>query len=519
MDLNQINKLFAKLADNEKISLPMFASKLSKVLKDYPEDQTIGMMNNIVARMSNKNSFISRAEIKDLYQKLYCRNTKFAEIFKDELGEMPKLAGAKLYDRSEERADINTDSIVDPKLTSILASFWGDKINAYNQTQAKNAKTVVNAAIDGVRLNSKVDVVAGENCIILCVATFETPKGATSVFIPIEVYGEKVVSPKIFVGNDGPEEFSTAGIEAYIVNNAGCKLDLNDGLVLEAVSNVKSSDISNVDFALAKLHASKGTQVVPGIYAEMEPEIKEVAAPVFIDPEMSSFAAVFETPTGVAEFKFGRGVVNAGRDLISTKLKALGLNSFQIAVADSKTQLVFAVRVGTSAFRVPLNVENGLVSIPAIIITNGGIETFSKAGLERVFKQESMDYKIAAVASPSYQLKASELVDIVRQSVLEENYDKAEDALNVLATRGDDKAYKTAFDEYMNGLTNKKALQETTCNMIRESSSTKHKVCGHTGLPLHKVFQDKMGNCLPLYRKAMVDTKEGAYFMNSKIFF
>jgi hypothetical protein len=518
MDLNQINKVFAKLADNEKISLPMFASKLSRVLKEYPEDQTIGMMNNIVARMSNKNSFITRAEIKNLYQKLYCRNTKFAEIFKDELGEMPKLASAKLYDRSEEKADVNTDSIVDQELTSVIASFWGDKIKSYTETQAKNVKFVVNAAIDNVRLNSKVDVVGGESCIVLCLATFETPKGLTSIFIPVEVYGEKVVSPSIFIGNNGSERCVADVIEAYAVDNAGDKLNLNADLVLKAISNAKKTEISNVDFVVAKLRASRGKQEVPGIYAEMEPEAqKEVSSTVYIDPEMSSFAKVFETPTGVAEFKFGKGVVNAGREIISTKLKSLGLNSFQIAVCDSASQLVFAVSTGTSAFKVPLNVENGLVGIPAVIITNGSIESFSKAGLERVFKKESVDYKTAAIASPGYQLKASELVDIVRQSVSEENYDKAEDALNVLATRGDDKAYKTAFDAYMNGLTGKK-VEQTSCNMVRESSTSKHKICGHTGLPLHKVYQDKNGNCSPMYRKAMVDTKEGAYFMNSKIF-
>jgi len=117
-------------------------------------------------------------------------------------------------------------------------------------------------------------------------------------------------------------------------------------------------------------------------------------------------------------------------------------------------------------------------------------------------------------------LKASELVQLVREAVAEENLDKAEDALNVLSESGDDKAYQTAFAEYTNGLgIAKTATQAATCKMIVKNASSKHELCGHTGLPLHKVYQDKNGDCHPSYRRGMDDTYEGAYLQNSKIFF
>lgn len=53
--------------------------------------------------------------------------------------------------------------------------------------------------------------------------------------------------------------------------------------------------------------------------------------------------------------------------------------------------------------------------------------------------------------------------------------------------------------------------------MIKNSTS-EHPICSHTGLPVHKVFQDKDGNCQPMYRKGMDETYEGASFMNAKIF-
>jgi hypothetical protein len=55
--------------------------------------------------------------------------------------------------------------------------------------------------------------------------------------------------------------------------------------------------------------------------------------------------------------------------------------------------------------------------------------------------------------------------------------------------------------------------------MIVKNAHSSHRICGHTNLPLHKVYQDKEGNCRPLYRKEMDETYQGAYFLNSKIFF
>jgi hypothetical protein len=54
--------------------------------------------------------------------------------------------------------------------------------------------------------------------------------------------------------------------------------------------------------------------------------------------------------------------------------------------------------------------------------------------------------------------------------------------------------------------------------LIKNSKVSEHSICGHTGLPIHKVFQDKNGNCQPLYRRGMDETYEGASFMNAKIF-
>jgi hypothetical protein len=537
MDFNHIKKAANSLSklidDSEKIALPIFVSKLNKASEVYPEDHTIGQMADITARMmSGKKLFISRAEIKDLYNRLYSRNTKFAEIFKDELGQVEKPATPTIYSREKDDSGLNTlksayDKVVDPMLADALNNAFGNKSKGYADTFADAAKAIT----EKVCQTSKVDVVNGNEDFILCRASYETPKGHTSVFVPVELVAGKVLIPSIFIGNSGSEDLSKKNLVNYVVANAGKKLNITEDIVFSAIKGVKSgtSEISAVDLALTKLHAQKETTAQ--FYGENSILFQKVAAedknlvvktPKYKDSEVETFSKAFDTSVGVAAFSFGKELVNMGKTVISTKLNVIGLKDHQISVygSDDK-QIVYAVSLnaGRVAFRVPVKVVSGKVLNPELLISNGAIEEFSKEGLENLFRKESTDYKVAAVASALYGLKASELVQTVRDAMVEENFAKAEDALNILSQGSDGLAYKTAFEVYSSGLSGVKAAEKSKCTMVVRNASSKHPLCGHTGLPLHKVFQDKNNNCQPAYRQGMSESYEGASFMNSKIFF
>ena len=494
-------------------------------------------MSNIVARMSNSDKmFITKAEIKDLYKRLFSRNTKFAEIFSNELGEIEKLATAKIYKRdNKENLSLVKEAfenVVDPTLANALDSAFGNKVRGFTDTVSNAAKSVCMRACANIKLASQIDVAGGDNDIVICRASFETPKGKTSLFIPIEITAGKALLPSVFVGNDGPENFSKSNIEQYISQNAGNKLLVSDKLVLQAVKSIKESGIekiSNVDLALRKLNSEKDTKSDyfsnSILYQNIEKEEQNLTVdlPKYQDKEIESFAKTFDSALGFANFSVGKDKVNAGRAVIGNKLTGFGMKNYQISIFSSdEKSITYAVSLnnGKLAFRVPVSVENGKIIEPSIMIAAGMIESFSKDGINALNKKEAKDYATAAVASPLYGLKASELVQLVREAVLENNFDKAEDALNILSESGDDKAYQIAFAEYTNGLgTQKIASQTIVCKMVVKNASSKHELCGHTGLPLHKTYVDKHGNCQPLYRRGMDDSYEGAYLQNHKIFF
>lgn len=97
MSLDKIQQLVGSLAksveDNERIATPVLSAKLTKAVEAYPGDQTIGAMYRVIGKMASNNTmFIRRAELKALYSKLYSHNTKFAEVFSEELGQVEQLA-------------------------------------------------------------------------------------------------------------------------------------------------------------------------------------------------------------------------------------------------------------------------------------------------------------------------------------------------------------------------------------------------------------------------------------------
>jgi hypothetical protein len=532
MNINDSIKTLTNLIDdNETIGIQSFANKLALASEQYPSDKTLGTMASIVSRMSTPNKlFISRAEIKDLYNKLYSRNTKFAELFKDELGTVEVVSKPTIYNREneDESGSVITkayERVVDPTLANALNAAFGTITKTYNSVQADAATNICGQKLSFT--NSTIAAVSGRDGIVICRATFETPKGQTSFFVPVEVVAETAFLPDVFIGNGGPEDFTKENVEEYIKTNAGVKLSINDSLVLDAALKIKSVDISGVDLALTKLNAAKETtadfsqgQVLFQKVASAPANVV-IETPEYNDKEAIMFADAFSSAGGVAKYKFGAKAVASGKERIVEMLKHFGEKNCQVGVCDcNDTGVVYAVSLngGKVAFKVPINIENGRTSEPCIMISNGGIESFSVAGLKRLYSTDAMDNKVAAVSSPVYGLKPSELVDIVRVAISEENYSKAEDALNVLAESGDERAYQTAFVDYTNGLSGK-VIVESTCSMIVSSPSSTQQICGHTGLPLNKVAQDKNNNCVPLYRKGMDDTYEGKYFMNSKIFF
>lgn len=479
-----LKKIAAALSENkkqEKLALPLLVNKLSKLAELFPYDQTIVSASKILSKAQSNNKYvITRAELQDLYKRLYTRNTKFADHFADELGEIQKPALPKYAAKYEE--PINDIYAVGNNVLAALMKSAVDHTEApktYSQEHASKAMANVNDILDMWNAKAaKLEVIAGDDNAILIKAGYDTPKGLVSILVPVSIKNGSVEQPKAFVGKDSAHPINHTNIKNYLTACVSAKL------------------------------ATAGRD---GPQEISMPKAKE----------MDSFAEKLNNPMGVATFKFGTDKVNLGRQAIERTLAGFGINQPQIGVLDSENNtIVYSVSIGGKvAFRVPVKLMNNRIMTPDMMICNGSIMALNKGNINSLFIKNQTDFKVAASTSPLYGLKSNELLAIVREAAGEQNYAKVEDAMNQLEQSGDENTYKLALQEYQNGLLMKKEASDNTskCPMVIKSGSTQYPTCGHTGLPLHKVFQDKFGNCQPLYRKDTPEQETSVAWMTSKI--
>jgi hypothetical protein len=535
MSLDKIQQLVGSLAksmeDNQKLFTPVLAVKLAKCLDAYPHDQTLGAMSRVIEKMaSNNTTFISRAELKSLYTKLHSRNTKFAELFSDELGiQQVEETPVDSYHR-DDSTEVNSYQVGDPVLANALNSVFDKTIpvKMYSQALADKALRSVSSTLDSWNLRpSALGVVEGSDKFLVIRADYETPKGKTSFFVPVETSNNKVAEASVFMGNTGPQELNHTSIKSYLTNFAGQKLKIASSSILGVLvkSASENRQVSAAELALTRLHAKREGQseffqgsIVGQKVAEAARE--DVKLPQ--SDEFASFEAKFSSPYGVASHNFGSDKVKIAREHIARELASNGFRNGQITVTGSDEGTIFygvSLDAGKVAFTVPVKVANGKLSKPGLMLCNGSVSSFDKEGIDSLYVNNQTDFKVAAAASPLFGLKPSDLINNIRQAVKLGNHAMAEDALNVLAKAGDEKAYASGFQVYLQGLSgNKVEASQAGCAKLVKNSSSEHPICSHTGLPAHKVYQDKDGNCRPLYRRGMDETYEGATFINSKIF-
>lgn len=533
MSLDKIQQLVGSLAksveDNERIATPILAAKLAKAVDAYPGDQTIGAMSRVVSKMvDNQTLFIRKAELKALYNKLHSRNTKFAEVFQSELGVVDVLPTPELYKHDDTTADVSYE-VQDHVLANSLAHAFDNQIpvKMYSPKLANKALASVARTLDAWNLKpTALTVDDGNDKFLVIKADYETPKGVTSLYIPVEVDDNKVTEASVFMANTGPQELNHTEIKTYLTTQAGNKLKMNATGILHVLTKAATEgrEVSDAEVALSRLTASRQgkseffTNQVVGLKVA-EAAKKDVELPKY--NEFESFEKQFTSAYGQAAWQFGADKVKSASDHIVRELTGFGHKNPQITVAKNDDNTIFynvALDAGRVGFVVPVKVANGKLSKPTIMLCNGSVSSFSQEGVNELYVQNSSDFRAAAGASYLSALKPSEVLQNLRTALAENNHAKAEDALNVLANSGDTKAYAIGFQTYMQGLGNKTAAPQTKCAHAHHNKSSEHPICAQTGLPVHKVYQDKDGNCRPLYRKGMDETYEGAVFNNSKIF-
>lgn len=534
MSLPQLSEAILKaskaLSEQEKLPVPVLAVRAKKLAEANPYDQTAIGMYNFLSKRADSEIFISKSDLKLAYQKLYTSNNVFAQAFKEELGGTQLPTPQKMVHSESENQDFLA-SQADLDLTNALSSILDptQEVKTYNSETAISAEKACYHELARYALAPKtIKVMAGQVDLLICQATYETPKGEKQLIVPVEIREKRALLPTMFLADDGLTDLNKVALEKYLKNSLEIKSSVNLQKLLTTLSDIKNgktSPVNEVEQLLLKKKASAGTPAYDSnsiIGQNINKENLNVELPTFqVSEEIQSFADNLSSAKGEAEFIFGKNIVQLGQNLISQDLKSFGYSQVQVKVASStQKSIVYAASIdGKTGFKVPVKIENNKAVAPKAIICNKNVYSFNANGVAQLVS-ENQDLNIVAYTSPLYNTKGSELVDLLKTAMLDNDYSKAEEILIVLKST-DEKSYKVAFNTYQQGLTGNLQLANkvsaSQCSLQIKHASSQHVICGHTNLPLNKVYQDKHGNCSPLYRQGMDNSYEGASFMSSKV--
>lgn len=533
-DMNNLTHIIMKTAkaiyDDEKFFVSYLATRADKAAQDHPYDSTmVGLANFLNKRAASKNGlFITRAELKDVYNKLYSPSTKVALYFSKELGLSKQAEQHQMLRNPKEGHSLMQESYAqgDFFLSQQLESiFSGEAPKQYTPEVAQKAKQSVAKSLKSCEIDPiKIEVVAGQPDLLFCNATFETPKGQSHLLVPVEIRNQAALLPNVFLSTKGFVDLNSQFIKDHLNKTAGKSYRVNAQQLLKSLSTDKSEklrELSEVEKIVLKTASQKGAPANHDpngiLYQEVDPEQYEVEFTP--SPDFESFSQKLSSDKGIAEFTHGKEAVEKGRGLVAAELKAAGYSNTQIKVSGAnKESINYSVSVGGKfGFNVPVTVADNRITLPRVIIASGKPYSFNSQGINHLLTTADSDPVALANTSQSYGLKPSELVEVVREAMAEDNYLKAEDALQVLSTTSDKTAMQTAYSIYVQALAGQKE-EKTTCSAPIKTANSKYLICSHTNLPVHKVYQDKYGNCRPLYRRHMDESYEGGFFSNSKIF-
>jgi hypothetical protein len=517
-----IQELGTKLAEKEKFFTGILAARLSKAAQDNPGDQTIIGMHNFLNERSRKpnGTLISKTELKDVYNKLYTRNSRCSEYLSTELGKTAELLEPKVIASPEVlEKDLVTSALekaTDGKLLNELSVLFDKQAGEKSYTKAaeQSALRSCQRVLPG---NPILNIVAGREDLIVCEAAYETPKGRSAILVPVEVINNKALLPTVFMHKDGFETIASETITDKVVKHAGQKFNVNVNDVFNIIDNVRGSfnkikPLSEVEKIVIKASLESQTPSSydnNAVFQELNREEKTVEESAL----SKDFASMLHTAKGAAEFKFGKEAVELGRKLIINKLASNDIRDAQVSVFNiDENSIIYSVASASLAFKVPVTVKNKKVQDPNIIIANGMVKEFVKNSF--IVSDLSVKASVYNIDSS----KPGQLIENVKVALASGDKSKAETVLEIIASTGDQSALNYAFElytKYLNGSLNKTASTQQKIKTVKIGGN---EVCAKTGLPIDKVYIDENGDVKAKYRQNMEHTDLGAVFINSKIF-
>ena len=531
----------------------------------YPEDPVIRQVAFTVERMAEKaapGATINQAMISEIHNHFVrlSGNSNFRKV----------LGHLLLEDRQEvktsnedfvrqnrvdaETSGLKTEDFVDTGLVNALSAAFGGSMNdvkAFDEKIARHGAGYVDAELKALGAQAAgIDVMGGDQNVIVYAAHFDTRNGRVTVAIPTEINKGRVLFPSTFVADDHLEEL-TANKLSYFVDKKSQRSDFSVPKakdVLTAVGiltgQIKQANEGELGQQLDSLFGKedKGMEVgAPGLYLDRQyeegrPDI-DTTPQAQMPKELAHLARDFEDDILEAASAFGVASIQKGRELVANELYAAGFKNAQVKFgSEANDSVVYLATINTpkgpAEIEVPVEMQavagdKFMPLVPNYFAYDGLIEDFTAPKLQRfAINLPAPSSRTVTYSSAHSYMMLPELKDEILKAASDGDYVTCEAALSEIESRFTEEDFKNAVADYHYILMQKSHLQnkeaQTCSKLIPAGKGSIYARCGHFGVPLHKVAVDNEGHCrlkTALEREKLNPTEEGGASMSSaKIF-
>jgi len=526
--LTQIAKIASEInafMDNGDFVTSALSKKASDLTNLYPHDPTVTGMARTLAGMQSRQELISKNEFVKLYNRFYTPNNQFVSSFKKELGikDASDLAAeaAKKIEKEKQSIKENAAAPSRQKADTLLASalekiLEGGKkeFEGYTKKQEANAVDCVSQCLSDMipEMKCKLSVDAGNRKVVVVRGDFNTPKGRSSIYIPVEILdNDECICLGVFVGTDGVDDLSKRALISSIKKSVGKPARYTGRLILSAImskSGEQSKKVSNLElFFIEKKYAAAS----PNFYSTdtfLDTERKFFDGKPFFQEETflprpkfageEKFSEKLGSRSVQAEMKFGKEKILEAQKEIYSQLTRMNQRPYSIKVqSHNPSSVSFTIALASNAaIEMIAEIKDNKVQVAPYFTHDEVKYAFTADSFAKVAASE-MAPASRAVHSPLYAQRAEEVLQIIAKSAQEGDMKTAEDGLNVIAQKHP-KFQSVAYETFRNALLPNVAPK---CAKMVSRASSIYPICAHTGLPVKDTFVDADGLCRPLYRR------------------
>jgi hypothetical protein len=279
--------------------------------------------------------------------------------------------------------------------------------------------------------------------LMVYVAQFVSPTGRHSVVVPIQVQNDTVILPEVFGREDRMYNFSKEGFAKFE----------NDNL---QIANVRATTAADQLRHAESVDAIRNPGALENYINEDTVEVAENDQIDPLAPALNNFSDIEATLSNAIlrkQSKHNQRTISAASEVVARELKGLGQHETPVFAGDGKNgDILFAAQIvknqKTASVLIPVETRGQTVLFPTVFAMAEQEYPLTQGGIEVAFEKNAPQMEFSVKTSNLAEANYNTLRQTVYASVMENDHTRAQEALQVVASKFGKEAIANVMKDY-----------------------------------------------------------------------